>query len=527
MCGGGRRKFLLNECRLRVAQKRSLGVNTTPYWLDTAKIKTFPALSEDITVDVLVVGGGITGLTTAYLLKEAGMTVAVAERTQLATIDTGHTTAHLTHVTDLRLTEMAKNFGKDHAQAAWDAGAAAIDQIEELVRLEKIECEFTRVPGYLHAPVHGGTRDERESFRDGAALASELGFDATYLDSVPKMQTPGVRFANQAKFHPRKYLASLAAAIPGKGSHVLEETAISNFDDEKHRAKANGHWINYSRVVIATHNPLLGEAGVASATLLQTKLALYTSYVIGAKLPRGGVPIASFWDTNDPYNYLRVDRHPEFDYAIFGGEDHKTGQAANTETCYRRLEDSLKALLPSAEIDHRWSGQVIETNDGLPFIGENTEGQFLGTGFSGNGMTYGTVTAMMARDWATGAKNPWAELFEVDRKKIKGGAWDYLRENKDYPYYLIKSRFAETEGESVRALKPGEGKILKLKGEKVAAYRDADGEVTKHSAVCTHMGCIVRWNQAEETWDCPCRERRFDPKGKVISGPAEAPLANM
>jgi glycine/D-amino acid oxidase-like deaminating enzyme/nitrite reductase/ring-hydroxylating ferredoxin subunit len=506
---------------------RSLCVNTTPYWLDTAKIRTFPALGEDIRVDVLIVGGGITGLTTAYLLKEAGLTVAVAERDQLAMVDTGHTTAHLTHVTDLRFHQMAKNFGKDHAQAAWDAGAAAIDQIEELVRKERIECEFTRVPGYLHAPVSGGTKDERESFREDAALAIELGFDAAYLDSVPKMQMPGVRFANQAKFHPRKYLASLAAAIPGKGSHVFEETAIATFDADKHRARANGHWINYGRVVLATHNPLVGEAGIAGATLFQTKLALYTSYVIGAKLPRGGVPIASFWDTNDPYNYLRVDRHADFDYAIFGGEDHKTGQAANTETCFQRLEDSLKELLPNAEIDHRWSGQVIETTDGLPFIGENAEGQFLGTGFSGNGMTYGTVTAMMARDWATGAKNPWAELFDVDRKKIKGGAWDYLRENKDYPYYLIKSRFADPEAESVHGLQPGEGRIVKSKSGKIAAYRDADGTVRKHSAVCTHMGCIVRWNQAEGTWDCPCHGSRFDPFGKVISGPAETPLASV
>lgn len=502
-------------------------MNTTPYWLDTAQIKLFPALSEEITVDVLVVGGGIAGLTTGYLLKEAGLKAAVVERAQLATIDTGHTTAHLTHVTDLRLREMVKNFGRDHAQAVWDAGAAAIDQIEELVAKEKIECEFTRVPGYLHAPVDGGTKDERTGFREDAELANELGFDATYLDSVPKMAMPGVRFANQAKFHPRKYLAGISAKIPGGGSHVFEETAIAKFDAEKHRARANGHWINYGRVVLATHNPLLGGAGVASATLLQTKLALYTSYVLGAKLPRGGVPIASFWDTNDPYNYLRVDRHADFDYAIFGGEDHKTGQAANTESCFRRLEDSFRKLLPNAEIDHRWSGQVIETNDGLPFIGENAEGQFLGTGFSGNGMTFGTVTAMMARDWATGVKNPWSELFDVDRKKIKGGAWDYLRENKDYPYYLIKSRFSEPEGESVRALKPGEGKVLKLKGEKVAAYRDAEGKVTKHSAVCTHMGCIVRWNQAEATWDCPCHGSRFDPAGKVIAGPAEAPLGSV
>jgi len=502
-------------------------VNTTPYWSDTAKIRTFPAIAEDITVDALVVGGGITGLTTAYLLKEAGLTVALAERYRLATIDTGHTTAHLTYVTDMRLHELVKNFGKDHALAVWDAGAAAIDQIEELVGQNEIECEFTRVPGYLHSPVDGGTKDERGIFREDADLANEFGFDATYLESVPKMQTPGVRFANQAKFHPRKYLAALASVIAGDGCHIFEESAISKFDEKEHRAKANGHSINYERVILATHNPLVGEDSIISATLLQTKLALYTSYVIGTKMQRGGVPIATFWDTNDPYNYLRVDRQAEFDYVIFGGEDHKTGQVANTETCFRRLEDSLKKLLPNAEIDHRWSGQVIETNDGIPFIGEIAERQFISTGFSGSGMTFGTVSAMMARDWATGSKNPWSELFDVDRKKIKGGALDYLRENKDYPYYLIKSRWSEPEGESVRALKPGEGKVLKLKGEKVAAYRDASGKVTKHSAVCTHMGCIVRWNQAEETWDCPCHGSRFDPRGKVISGPAEAPLASV
>lgn len=502
-------------------------MNTTPYWLDTAKIPTFAPLAKNITVDVLVVGGGITGLTTAYLLKKAGMKVALVERAELATIDTGHTTAHLTHVTDIRLKELVKNFGRDHAQAVWDAGAAAIDQIEELVSIEGIDCEFTRVPGYLHAPINGGKKDERDAFREDAELANSFGFDATYLESVPRMQQPGVRFANQAKFHPRKYLATIATAISGAGSEVFEKTAVSEFDSEKHRAKANGHWINYSRVVLATHNPLLGEASVVSGTLFQTKLSLYTSYVVGAKLPRGGVPIASFWDTNDPYHYLRVDRHADFDYAIFGGEDHKTGQAPDTEACFVRLEDSLRRLLPTAEIDHRWSGQVIETNDGIPFIGENAEGQFISTGFSGNGMTFGTVGGMMARDWAAGTTNPWAELFDPERKKIKGGAWDYLRENKDFPYYLIKSRFSEPEGESVRALKPGEGRVLKLKGAKVAAYRDADGKVTKHSAVCTHMGCIVRWNQAEGSWDCPCHGSRFDPKGKVIAGPAKAPLASM
>ncbi|MDQ6623661.1 MAG: FAD-dependent oxidoreductase [Verrucomicrobiota bacterium] len=502
-------------------------MDTTPYWIDTAEPKEFPALEKALTVDVLVVGGGITGLTTAYLLKKSGLTVALVERGRIARIDTGHTTAHLTAVTDKRLHELVEDFGRDHAQAVWDAGAAAIDQIEEIAGNEKIECEFTRVPGYLHAPVSGGTRDERPGFREDAQLANEFGFDATYLDSVPHMNTPGVRFADQAKFHPLKYCGALANLIAGENGYLFEESEVSEFDAKKRRAKVGRHWIDYGLLVLATHNPLTGESGLVSSMVFQTKIALYTSYVVGARLPKNAIPAASFWDTNDPYLYLRIDRHKDFDYAILGGEDHKTGQVANTESCYRRLEDSLRQIAPEAQIDHRWSGQVIEPTDGVPYIGETDPGQFISTGFSGNGMTFGTVAAMMARDWATNRKNPWADLFAPERKKLKGGVWDYLSENKDYPYYLMKSRFAAAEGESLDAVKAGEGKILKLKGKKIAVSRDAKGNVTKRSAVCTHMGCIVRWNTAESTWDCPCHGSRFRPDGEVISGPAETALSKL
>jgi glycine/D-amino acid oxidase-like deaminating enzyme/nitrite reductase/ring-hydroxylating ferredoxin subunit len=500
-------------------------MNTDSYWIDSAAIKSFPALNKNIETDILVVGGGITGVTAAYFLKKAGKKVVLIERARIATIDTGHTTAHLTHVTDVRLRDLVKQHGNDHAQATWDAGAAAIDQIEEIVAAEKIDCEFTRVPGYLHAPLDSSSDAEPSKFQEDADLANKMGFDATYLDTVPLFNVPGVRFANQAKFHPRKYLARLVDAISGDGSHIFEESAADEFDAEKRRVKVNEHWIGFKRVVIATNNPLVGLASIANATLFQTKLSLYSSYVIGAKIPRDALPIALFWNTKDAYDYLRVDRHDEFDYAIFGGEDYKTGQVSNTENCFARLVAKLKKLVPEALIDHRWSGQVIETTDGLPYIGQNVEGQFIATGFCGNGITFGTISAMMARDWATGAKNPWTELFDVDRKKIRGSsAWDYLRENKDYPYYLIKDRLARGE-DSVRELERNAGMIVKSGGKKVAAYRDSEGKVQKVSAVCTHMGCIVRWNSAESTWDCPCHGSRFKPTGEVISGPAEAPLS--
>jgi Rieske Fe-S protein len=184
----------------------------------------------------------------------------------------------------------------------------------------------------------------------------------------------------------------------------------------------------------------------------------------------------------------------------------------------------LRKIAPAAEIDHHWSGQVIETDDGLPFIGENDPGQFIATGFSGNGMTYGTLAAMMASDWVAQRKNPWTDLFTPSRKKL-AGVWDYLKENVDYPYYLMKTRLSASEGDSLDAVPVGEGRILKLNGKKMAVYRHPSGKVTKRSAICTHMGCVVRWNTAESTWDCPCHGSRFQPAGSVISGPAETPLS--
>jgi Rieske Fe-S protein len=215
------------------------------------------------------------------------------------------------------------------------------------------------------------------------------------------------------------------------------------------------------------------------------------------------------------------------DLVIYGGEDHKTGQADDTAACYTRLSRKLNDLVPGVEITQRWSGQVVETHDGLPFIGETAERQFAGTGYAGNGMTFGTLTAIMACDRMQGRRNPWQDLFHPERKSIRGGAWDYIRENKDYPYYLARDRFAGVEGRSLRALAPGDGMVISYNGEKVAASRDEGGALTLLSAVCTHMGCLVGWNAAERTWDCPCHGSRFTTSGDVIGGPAESPLPKV
>jgi len=498
-------------------------LETQSYWEATSTVSRFPRLDRDLTVDVAVVGAGITGLTAAYLLKRSGRTVAVIDRRRCGGVDSSMTTAHVTCVTDTDLGELVKHFGRDHAWAVWDAGLAAIEQIDRIVQAEEADCEWTWVPGYKHA-VPGGANDERERFEREAKTAADLGFEARYVEQVPFFGVPGIEYGGQAKFHPRKYLAALAKAIDGDGSFVFEHTESTEVTDTPLSVCADGHTISCGHVVIATHTPLVGKTNLVSALGLQTKLYLYTSYAVGGRLPSGTVPEALYWDTADPYHYLRVDARRDFDYAIFGGEDHKTGQADDTAACFRALEEQAARLLPGLTLTHQWSGQVIETNDGLPFIGQSSEGQFIATGFAGNGMTFGTLAGIMARDWVAGVRNPWADLFDPSRTKLRGGTWNYLKENIDYPYYLLRDRFTGPEARTLREVRRGEGKIVEVDGEKRAVYRSESGKVVQLSPICTHMGCEVRWNDAEHTWDCPCHGSRFTPSGGVLAGPAETAL---
>ena len=382
-------------------------MNTTPYWAETAKLPKFAKLRGDLAVDAIVIGGGITGITAAYLLQEAGATVAMLERGRFNMGETGHTTAHLTCVTDTRLSELVNVFGRSHAQAVWDSGLAAIHQIHEIAEERKIPCDFRWIPGYLHAPARHGD-DDLAALRKDAQLARELGFEATLLDEIPVIGGPGIAFANQAKLNPAKYLRGLLNVLREGKCHIFENTEASSIEVDPVRVKANGRTIRGKFLVIATHVPLQGATGTISAALFQTKLAPYSTYALGAKIESEAAPEASFWDTADPYFYLRIDRHKGFDYAILGGADHKTGQSRDPQTHYARVEKRLRQIFPRADVDHQWSGQVIETNDGLPYIGETAPGQFVATGFAGNGMTFGTLGAMMARDTFCGRKNPWS-----------------------------------------------------------------------------------------------------------------------
>jgi glycine/D-amino acid oxidase-like deaminating enzyme/nitrite reductase/ring-hydroxylating ferredoxin subunit len=488
-------------------------------WIDTSPHEEFPQLRGQVDVDVLVVGGGITGLTTAYLLKKAGCRVALVDQQNIGEGETSHTTAHLTFVTDARLHELASRMGEEEAQAFWGAGRLAMQQIGDITSELNIDCELRRVPGYLFAAFGKEAEKEIESLRDDAVLAETLGFDAVFMESDPVFRRPAVRFPNQLKFHPLKYIHAIAKALPGDGCHVFSKTSGSNIDSEKRELRTDAGAISYETVVAATHVPIQGERDTFGAALFQTKLAAYSTYALEAEIEP--VAEALFWDTNDPYLYFRFDQRGTRGSVIIGGEDHKTGQEEDTEARYARLESSLRRTFPNAKLKRRWSGQVIETPDFLPYIGKVAEHQFLATGFSGNGLTLGTFSAILIRDLITGKSNPWTKLFAPDRKPV-AGFLDYVRENKDYLSYFIRDWLRPTA--QLESLRRSTGDILKVDGKKCAVYCDQHGKRTVLSAICPHMGCIVAWNDAEKTWDCPCHGSRFAATGELIAGPAESNL---
>lgn len=491
----------------------------------SARIPRFPATQLPREVDVVVIGAGMTGLTAAYLLKQSGKRVAVFERERVGAGETGNTSAHLTYVTDLRLTEAVKRFGREAATQVWRGGAAAIDLIETHVAELGISCGFARVPGFLCASLHG-TDDETSALLDEAALASELGFAAHFQTHGPIQGRPAVSYAEQALFHPLRYIAALANAVHGEGSFVGGGCEVGEVLQDPTAVIVNGETVACQHVVIATHVPMMGASGVMSAMMFQAKLYPYSSYVVGAQFPSETLAPGLYVDTSDPYFYLRVQEEGNRRYAIFGGEDHKTGQVSDTNSCFVRLEHTLHEILPEAVVDRRWSGQVVETSDGLPFIGETADHQFAATGYAGNGMTFGTLAGMMAHDWVLGRENPWQSIFDPNRKKLEA-VTTVLAENVDYPWYFLADRIRRAPKGGVKSVTPGDGKVLTLEGKRVACHRTASGDVIAVSATCTHMGCLVHWNKAEQTWDCPCHGSRFTPEGLVIGGPAETSLERV
>jgi glycine/D-amino acid oxidase-like deaminating enzyme/nitrite reductase/ring-hydroxylating ferredoxin subunit len=478
-----------------------------------------PPLAGEVRVDVAVIGGGITGVTTAYLLKRAGKRVAILEARGIGQGETGRTTAHLTVALDQRYRSIMTKFGSDGARDVFASQEAALQRIEALVSELGIDCQFERLPGYLFAE----SEDERQAIEAEASACQQLGIPASLTREVP-LPFPArqaLRFERQAQMHPIRYLRALADAIPGGGSQIYEDSPVREVhDDEPCRVVTDGGVVVADHVVVAAHVP------ISNRFFLHTKIAAYRTYVLAARLEGAG-PAGLFWDTLDPYHYIRTHKARDgSNLLIVGGEDHKVGQDPDPEARFDRLSEYLREHFGALPIQERWSGQIIEPVDGLPYIGRNSLSSrtYVATGYAGQGMTSGTLAAMILCDQVQGMKNRYAELYDATRIKPLAAAREFVRENVDFPTHLVGDRLRRRDHPAAAHLRPGEGAVITLERERVAVYRDPGGELHALSPVCTHLGCLVNWNGAERSWDCPCHGSRFDPAGQVINGPAMANL---
>jgi len=485
---------------------------------------SFGTLHGDTFVDVAIVGSGITGITAATLLKSAGKTVALIDKSNISAGETGYTTAHLTEIIDTRYHDLINDFGIEGARMVAQSSRAAIEMIESLSQEHGIDCQLTSLPAYLYTE----SGDERTELMDELEACRKVGILATWVGNVPlPFKTEGgIRFENQAQFHPRLYLLPLAKKIAGNGSFVFENTRVDHVDDgtpcKVHTDRGS---ITARDVIVCTNSP------VNNWIFLHTKLPAYRTYALGAKLKGDTTGIDGlYWDTFDPYHYTRKAQIPGFgEIVIVGGEDHKTGTKENTADCFQHLEQYMRSRFNVESIPFRWSGQILEPLDGLPYIGKNSlsEHIYVAAGYSGNGMTFGTLAGMILSDLISGRKNKWADLYDATRFHPMASAKEFITENVDFPTYFIKDRLHGADVESISDVKSGEGKIVNHEGQKVAAYRDEQGTLHACSAVCPHMGCLVHFNNAETTWDCPCHGSRFDVDGKVANGPAVSDLEQV
>jgi glycine/D-amino acid oxidase-like deaminating enzyme/nitrite reductase/ring-hydroxylating ferredoxin subunit len=497
----------------------------------TTETPVQPALDIDAHTEVCVIGAGIAGMTTAYLLTRAGKSVIVLDDGPIAGGATSRTTAHLSNALDDRYYELERLHGIEGARLAAESHTAAVDRIEQIIKEEEIQCDLERLDGYLFVPA-GDPTEQLEREMQAAHRAGLTNVE--YVERLPLTCYdfgPALRFPHQGQFHILKYINGLTKAIQRCGGTIFTNTHVSRIEGGAlaHIETADGHHIVTAQaVVVATNTP------VNDRIAIHTKQAAYRTYVIGARIPQGAIPRMLLWDTADPYYYVRLQTVEKkggagesYDLLIVGGEDHKTGQAPDFNECHARLERWTRERFPMVEgIEFRWSGQVMEPVDGLAFIGHNPldkDNVYIATGDSGNGMTHGTIAGMLLTDLILHRDNLWATIYNPSRKNL-GAAAEFVKENLN-----VAEQYTEhlTLGyvESVDEIAPGEGAVLRRGLKKIAVYRDLQGMLHEHSAVCAHLGCVVEWNDLEKTWDCPCHGSRYAPDGHVINGPAIHGLA--
>lgn len=489
-------------------------------WQGTAELyQPKNSWSREHRYDVLVVGAGITGLSTALMLQEKGLKCIIAEARNIGFGSSGGTTAHLNTILDTPYSDIEKDFSGEVARTVRQGCREAIEYIENCVLRHGIDCGFEYKPGFLIAQ----DAKESEQLETIVAAAQRAGDEAYYAEKLP-VSLPVVkvaRFEKQAQFHPIKYLYGLAKAYEAAGGVLLQHCVVTELKSgPDFQAVTSLGTIHAEQVIYATHIP-------PGINVLHFKCAPYRSYAMAFQL-KSGQPIPGLiYDLKDPFNYYRSQEIEGKTYVIAGGFDHKTGHEENTEQRFREMESYFRQYFDFGEVAYRWSSQYYQPADGLPYIGHlpgAEKGVWVATGFSGNGMTMGTLAGLILSKLLVGEDHPCWEILYPARIKPIAGFSAFVKENADVVGRFIRDRFSYEQIASLAELAPGQAVLAEWEGRKVAMYKDADGKVHAVNPVCVHAGCMVSWNNAEESWDCPCHGARYSPKGEMLNGPAQGNL---
>lgn len=488
-------------------------------WVATTPETSYPYLGHDgptgVDVDVAVIGAGITGITTALLLKEAGVTVALLDADRVAAGVSGYTTAKVTSLHGLVYADLVESFGEDGARTYGEANQAALARVVRFVEERGIDCHLQRRAAYTYTENPATVA----AIEAEVEAAQRLGLPAAFTTDtdLPFDVAGAVRFNDQAQFHPREYCLALAAAVPGDGSFVFETTRALDVDaGTPCTVRTDRGEVRAGHVVVATLLPFLDRGGFFA------KCHPTRSYAMAVRVA-GEATQGMYLSADAPTRSVRCHDDGEETLLVVSGEGHKTGQDPDTTRRYAALEAWVRDRYPVTSVEHRWSAQDYVPVDSVPYVGRLTRGAehlSVATGFKKWGMTNGTAAAIMISDAILGRDNPWASFFDANRLDVTASAHEFVKENLDVARRFVSDRVSSLGGPSVDDLAPGEGAVVRVDGEAVAAYRDEDGAVHGVSAVCTHMGCHVTFNTAEKSWDCPCHGSRFDSRGRVLSGPA-------
>ena len=493
---------------------------TESLWLDTAEATRYPALDRELEVDVAIVGGGIAGMTTALLLKRAGIRVAVLERRTVAGGATGLTTAKVSALQEVKYSEIAKLHGERGATAYASASLAAVDLVERIIAEEGIDCAWERLAAYTYAAEPGqvdAVQHEAE-----AALAAGLPVTTTSETPLPFAVPLAVRLDDQAQFHPVRYVDGLAAAVDGDGSHVFEHSGVAGVHEGSpcRLRTLDGTAMTAREVVVATNYPLLDRG------LFFARMEAARSYVVAARV-RGPVPEGMLITAGSPTRSLRPHRDADEQWLLVGGEGHLTGADEAEPERFEQLDRFARDHFDVVDVPYRWSTQDGMPTDKLPYIGPYTpisSHLFVASGFQKWGMTGATIAAEVLCDRLTGRDNPYADVFDPNRLTVRS-APEVAKAQWWVARHLVGDRLAPAEAGSADEVPAGEARVVRSGLGKLGVYRDDAGAVHAVSLRCTHLGCLLHFNDAERSWDCPCHGSRFDVDGEVLAGPAVQPLA--